>query len=251
MKKLYSLIAAVAFAAVINAQGTETFQTQAVLGTAYTAGTFASETAGVTVNFVQSRDQDVYGISGKGLMLRRSDEPSSVEFVIPNGVGTFTFKYRKAFTGASDRVLAVFVDGVQTTVTPVFGNVSGEVTDVFTSSTTVNKAGSVSVKISYPTGTANGNRQITLDDVSWTASTLAVGDLSSKKINLVKNTNVSNELLFGAKADVQIINMNGQVVKSASVNENSKLNVSSLSKGMYVVTATVDGEKISQKIVKN
>ena len=56
--------------------------------------------------------------------------------------------------------------------------------------------------------------------------------------------------MFNAKADIQILNMNGQVVKTASVNENTSLEVSSLAKGMYVVTANVNGKAVSQKIIK-
>ncbi len=256
MKKFYSLLAAVAFAATVNAQGAETFETQTTLTATYANGNFSSETTGVTVNYVHSRNEglgtaDDYSISGKGIMLRRSDEPSSVEFVIPNGVGAFTFKYRKAFTGGTNnRVLAVVVDGVETTLIPSFGAAGADAT-VYTSTTTINKTGSVSVKITFPAGTATGNKQVTIDDVSWTAApTMAVGDVNASKARLVKNTVVDTNIIFAAKADVKVINANGQVVKTASVNENSTLDVASLAKGMYIVTGTVNGQAVSQKIIK-
>jgi len=80
---------------------------------------------------------------------------------------------------------------------------------------------------------------------------LAVSDVNGVKINLVKNTNVNNTIVFGAKANVQIVNANGQVVKAASVSENTNLDVSSLPKGMYIISADVNGQKVSQKIIKN
>lgn len=256
MKKFYSLFAAVVLAVTVNAQGAETFQTQTSLSATYADGSFSGETSGVTVNYVHSRNEglgtnDSYPINGKGLMLRRSDEPSSVEFVIPNGVGSFTFDYRKAFTGGSNnRALAVIVDGVELSVTPTFGS-SGTDATVFTSTTAVNKAGAVTVKITYPAGTSGGNKQITIDNVSWTAAaTMAVGGANATKAKLVKNTAVNNTLHFAAKSDVQIISMNGQVVKSASVDENTTLDVASLPKGMYVVTGVVNGTAVSQKIIK-
>ena len=83
------------------------------------------------------------------------------------------------------------------------------------------------------------------------AISLAVSDVNGTKVNLVKNTNVGNAILFGAKANVQIVNVNGQVVKSAAVSDGTSLDVSSLAKGMYIVTGSVDGEKVSQKIIKN
>lgn len=256
MKKFYSIVAVVIFAATVNAQGTETFSTQTALTSSYADGTFVGETTGVTVNYVHSRNEglgtsDEYAISGKGIMLRRSDEPSSVEFVIPNGVGSFTFKYRKAFTaGTSNRQLAVFVDGTQVDTTPMFGAAGADAT-VHTLTTAISKPGTVRVKISYPTGTTTGNKQVTVDDVSWTAyNSLAVGDASATKASLVKNTVVANNIIFNAKTDVQIVNMNGQVVKTASVNENTSLDVSSLPKGTYVVTGVVNGKSSSQKIIK-
>ena len=251
MKKIYSLLAAVALTATINAQGSEDFSAQTSLTGTYADGTFAGQTSGVTVAYTQSRDEGDYAITGKGLMLRRADEPSSVEFTIPNGVGSFTFKYRKAFTGGTNtRVLAVFIDGVQTTVTPTFG-AAGEDTTVLTSTTEVNKSGSVKIKISYPTGTANGNKQTTIDDVSWTAyGTMAVVDATKGKANLVKNTIVSNELIFDTTTKVSVYNMTGQIVKTAEVTENSRLDVSALPKGTYIVTGLLNGQAISQKIIK-
>lgn len=80
---------------------------------------------------------------------------------------------------------------------------------------------------------------------------LAVSDVNGIKINLVKNSNVNNSIVFGAKANVQIISANGQVVKTASVSENTNLDVTSLPKGMYIISADVNGQKVSQKIIKN
>lgn len=81
-------------------------------------------------------------------------------------------------------------------------------------------------------------------------TTMAVIDANASKASLVKNTVVDNNILFSAKADVKVISMNGQVVKSASVNENTSLNVADLAKGMYIVTGTVNGKAVSEKIIK-
>ena len=84
-----------------------------------------------------------------------------------------------------------------------------------------------------------------------TNSVLAVSDVNSAKITIVKNSNVNKTIVFGAKANVQIISANGQVVKTAVVSENTNLDVSSLPKGMYIISADVNGQKVSQKIIKN
>ncbi|WDT68086.1 T9SS type A sorting domain-containing protein [Cloacibacterium sp. TD35] len=88
-----------------------------------------------------------------------------------------------------------------------------------------------------------------IDNVTIT-SNLAVNDLNKSKINLVKNTVVKDVLNFGAKANVQFVNMNGQVVKSASVENGTALDISSLAKGVYIIKGNVNGETVSQKIVK-
>lgn len=76
-------------------------------------------------------------------------------------------------------------------------------------------------------------------------------DITKTKVNLVKNTIVNDAITFGAKAaNVQLVNMNGQVVKTVSVENGTIVNVSSLAKGTYIVTADVNGEKVSQKIIK-
>ncbi|MGV4414219.1 T9SS type A sorting domain-containing protein [Chryseobacterium sp. T1] len=98
--------------------------------------------------------------------------------------------------------------------------------------------------------TSNTQLRITSISVTYSTKTMAVVDANASKINLVKNTVVSNEIIFGQTTKVSITNMNGQVVKTAEVNDNSRLNVSELAKGIYIVTATVNGKTVSQKIVK-
>ncbi len=78
------------------------------------------------------------------------------------------------------------------------------------------------------------------------SSQLAVSDVTKGKLVLVKNTIVDNTLVFAATADVKIYNINGQLVKSSSVKENSSLDISALPKGVYIV----NGNGASQKIIK-
>lgn len=99
------------------------------------------------------------------------------------------------------------------------------------------------------TGAAAQIRIVSMD-VTYTDA-LAVADFSKANSSLVKNTVVGESIAFAKTADIQIINAAGQVVKAAKVTEGSTLNVSSLAKGMYIVTGTVNGEKVSQKVIKN
>lgn len=103
-------------------------------------------------------------------------------------------------------------------------------------------------------GTAStGTGRIFIDDVvvkTISAVTLAVADSNSMKDALVKNTKVSNTLIFAANADIQLINANGQVVKTASVKQNSTLEINTLPKGVYFVKGNVNGKLVSQTIIK-
>lgn len=95
---------------------------------------------------------------------------------------------------------------------------------------------------------------VAIDNLKVTTNStevLAVSDMAALKANFVQNTVVNDGIKFGVKSDVKVYNMNGQVVKSAPVEKGSTLNVSSLPKGIYIVTGNVDGQVVSQKITKN
>ena len=101
-------------------------------------------------------------------------------------------------------------------------------------------------------GTDDG---LAIDDFSLTPinSTLSVNDISKSKNIFLKNTMVDNTLSFQTKgnASVKVYNANGQLVKSATISaQNANVDVASLPKGNYVVTAELNGEKISQKVIK-
>lgn len=99
-------------------------------------------------------------------------------------------------------------------------------------------------------GTDDG---LAIDDFSLTpqqSGSLGTVENVSYKKSLVKNTSVSNEIVFGAKSEVKVYNIAGQVVKTASVSENQSLNVSDLKEGTYIVAGTVNGQLVSEKIIK-
>ncbi|GAB1346405.1 hypothetical protein MASR1M104_13040 [Cloacibacterium normanense] len=102
-------------------------------------------------------------------------------------------------------------------------------------------------------GTDDG---LAVDDFSLTpqnSSFLSVNDTSKTKNIFLKNTMVDNTLSFQAKgnATVRVYNTNGQLVKSATISaQNANVNVANLPKGNYVVTAELNGETVSQKILK-
>ena len=106
-------------------------------------------------------------------------------------------------------------------------------------------------------GTATaGTGNVSIDNLvvtTYPSSVLATTDVIKSKNIFLKNTMVDNTLSFQTKgnASVKVYNANGQLVKSATISaQNANVDVASLPKGNYVVTAELNGETVSQKIVK-
>jgi len=168
MKKITSQLLFTILPAFVGfAQGSQDFETQTALTTTYADGSFTEN--GITYTFVHSRDEGDYSITGKGIMLRRMSDNSHLEWTIPNGIGTLTFDARKAFSGGNNnRQLEVLVNGTSVWTSPTFGD-SGEDATVHNFSVTINQEGSTTIHIKIG-GTATGNRQVTIDNISWTAA---------------------------------------------------------------------------------
>ena len=249
MKKFYSLFAAVILAASVNAQTTVfSANFDDVTGTGGTdglwsgsaAGSAATAPAGWVYSNIYSGNKCLKG--GTGSKLGSITTPELTQL---SGNATLTFQ-AGAWDGSSEKLTlnVSIVGGGSLNISSVT-----LVKGAFTNYTIEITGGTSSSKLVFAAGVAASNRFF-IDEILVTAPTQAVVDVNSTKVSLVKNTVVANTIMFAAKADVQILNMNGQVVKTASVNENTSLDVATLAKGMYVVTANVNGKAVSQKIIK-
>ena len=165
LKRLFTFLTLLFALSMIWGQGVETF-TYSGLTASYSDGSFTGE-AGFTWTYGHSRNQDTYPIDGIGLLLRRASD-SFLEGTIPNGVGSFSFQYRKAYTGQTARQLEVYVDGVVAGTSPVYGNSTGEDATIHTMTVNINQTGPVTVKIKL-VGTSGSNAQSVIDNISWTA----------------------------------------------------------------------------------
>lgn len=241
MKKIYSLFAAVVLAASVNAQTTVNY-VMADQGWA-NATAISGGTIDANLSFKTSKNGSsnapAYFTADKSLRFYflASGDGGGINLTPKNGA-KITNVTINAVTGNTPKV-SYKVDGgtkVNATLAGTTYTISG-----------VEAATSLSFQNA---NTTNTQLRIVSISVTYSLPTMAVGDINSAKVNFIKNTVVENSILFAAKADVQIVNMNGQVVKTASVNENTSLNVASLPKGTYIVTATIDGKTVSQKIMK-
>lgn len=244
MKKLYSLFAVAALALAVNAQTTVTYTFTGANATEILSGTVDENVSFVTDKGASSQSPTFYTAAPASARIysdRASGNGNSFTFTAAEGyeITALTFT---ATAAAYTPAVTYSVDGG----TPAAMSLAGE---------TYSVAGLAATTLSFKNAHTGGSSNTQLRIPSFTITykekvTMAVGDVNATKAKLVKNTVVGDALVFAAKADIQIINANGQVVKAASVSENSALDVAALPKGIYFVTATVKGEKVSQKIVK-
>lgn len=245
MKKIFTFLTTMVFIGVFFAQGSESFTNLNAAAGSYSDGSFTGDN-GVVWTYGQGRKatgSDAINITSIGL------KDTGTRFVKANsginGVGTLTYSVRSYFTGgtAADRTVEVWVNGTKLETYTL-----AAMATTYTRTVNANVAGDVLIEFK-----STGTRQIVLDDISWTVSTLSVGDTSKTKNIFLKNTMVDNTLSFQTKgnAKVRVYNTNGQLVKSATISaQNANVNVANLPKGNYVVTAVLDGETVSQKILK-
>ena len=243
MKKFYSLIAVAMLSVSAIAQTTVTYTFSGANASEVTAGTI---------------DANLSFVAGKGNSAQfptfYSAAPAAVRIYSDRATGdgnSFTITATEGFeitgltftaTAAANAPAVTYsADGAAFAAMPKTGE---------TYTGTGLTATALTFKNAHTGGSSNTQLRIASFTVTYAPKVLAVGNVNATKANLVKNTVVSNNILFAAKSDVQVINANGQVVKTASVNENTSLEVSSLPAGIYIVTGNVAGKAVSQKIIK-
>ncbi len=257
MKKLYTFLFLAVASLTMNAQTTETFNNfdTSSQPDSYIDGTFVGE-GGITWTYNQARstntltEEGPYDIEGRGLLLRRPST-SYLEGSFPNGLGTLTFQYRKAFTGGSVRQLEVLVNGVVAATTAEYGSGTGDQPTVYTQTVTINQTGAVTVKIKN-TSDLDQNRQSTLDNITWTAATANVKDNAISGLKMFPNpltgsvlniTSNNNDVKTVAIFDV----LGKQVVNTKTTT--GTVNVANLSSGVYMVKITEAGKTSTRKLV--
>lgn len=260
MKKFYSLFAAVVIAVTVNAQTTKTV----VINVANIGGTTVLGTGNYNGGAERTWTTEGINFGGKAITGNAANTPTGtpagtvIQAQANNGVIYNT-------TALPGRIVSITINSAGTAqVSSLYGGstdrlVNSTAANYTVTGTQVGAASSTGWTATDLQGTnytyfaikrgANAS-YISSIEVVYEDATMAVGDVNATKVNLVKNTVVNNTILFAAKTNVQIVSVNGQVVKSASVNENTALDVTSLAKGMYIVTGTVNGKAVSQKIIK-
>lgn len=165
MKKL--LLAFFALPVLAFGQGLETFDnaTGMPTGSAYGNGSFIGNN-GVEWTYVHCQDADAYPIDGNGILLRRSDEPSSLSATLSGGVGSITLDTRKGYSSGTQRKIELVINGnVVDQFEPTYP--SGATAEVVVwQINDINEEGNVDVQFRMYGST--GNQHIVLDNIEWT-----------------------------------------------------------------------------------
>ncbi|MBU4308364.1 MAG: putative S-layer protein [Nanoarchaeota archaeon] len=170
--KLFTLLSlsiltfVVLMSCVSAASFTETFDNSSATGS-YTDNSFLGDN-GVTWSFIEAQDEDVYGISGNGLMLRDLTTGSKITSnTILGGLSSFSVQLKKGFTGVGDRQVELFINGVSKGNSTAFDDAS---IHTFTLND-LNIEGNVVIEIR---NIQDGNAQIVIDNIIWTDYTAPI-----------------------------------------------------------------------------
>jgi hypothetical protein len=250
MKKLYSLFATAMFATVTLAQTTILNATFDDLSG--TGGNDNSWSGNVGTNSLSAYTTAGWVFAGAGgaaqcIKAGSSSTAGAVTTPALNGLsGDATLTFRAGGYGTDNTTLTVTITGGGT----INGTSSFTLTNSAFSSYTVNIIGGTSAtKLKF--AAAATSRRFFIDDIKVDMNgSLAVTDTKAFAKKFIKNTSVENDIYFGAKSEVKVYSVNGQLMKSASVAENGTLSVAELPKGIYIVTGNVNGKIVSEKVIK-
>ena len=199
MKKLYFLL--FLFVTTLSfGQGSESFTNSNATGS-YTDNNFVGD-VGITWSYVASRDANGdangSGISLPALMLRRNTEPSKItSSTIAGGIGDFSVKLYKGFTGAGNRQVELFINGASFGTSTVFDDFNEHIFTV----TGINQPGDIVIEIVNVT-----TRQVIIDDITWTGYTGAA--TPSLNISSPSNATVFSPNTTNVNVSMSVLNFN-------------------------------------------
>src|SRR5690554_916803 len=167
MKKITLLFAFLLASYLGFGQGSENFDnaTNLPTGSTYADGSFVGNN-GITWNYVHCQAAGSYSIDGIGILLRRSNEPSSLSASIQGGIGSFSVDTRKGYSSNTQRKLELVINGeVIEQFEPDFPSGETDVVIPFVVED-INIPGDFTLELRLYG--AAGNQHIVLDNIVWT-----------------------------------------------------------------------------------
>lgn len=202
----------------------ETFD-NCTVGASYADGNFVGVN-GITWNYVQSRNEDAYGIDGNGLILRDATNSSKCySQTITSGIGNFSVQLKKAFTGAGNRQVELFINNVSYGTSSLFDDTD---THTFTVND-INISGNVVIDIRNIT-----SYQVLVDNISWTDYTGSGGAgcandlIISEYVEGSTGTNKYIEIYNGTSGNVDLSNYDIVIYHNGSSSPSSPISLNSV-----------------------
>ena len=151
--------------------GTESF-TNSSISASYSSGSFTGDV--VLWSYVYSRNEESFGITGKGCMFGQSNTAKLTSGSL-SGIGNFTCKLKKGFTGLGTRQVGLYINGELKGNSIAWDNTT---TQTFTVNN-INVAGNVVIEIRNLT-----SYQVVVDDISWTCYAPPAAPLANNGLNI-------------------------------------------------------------------
>jgi len=202
MKKYLFIIALSLLSFVGYGQGLEDF-TNSNATASYNDNNFIGNNS-VTWTYIESRDENndgnSSGIDGNALMLRYITENSKItSSTISGGIGDFSVKLYKGFTGSGNRQVELFINGVSKGTSTAFDDFNEHTFTI----NDIDVSGDIIIEIRNIT-----TEQCIIDDITWTTSgtpctsqTITFGSLSNvdegdSNFNLTATTSSSLTITY-------------------------------------------------------
>lgn len=250
MKKFYSLFATALCATIAFAQTT-------IFNASFddlngTGGNDNVWTGNIGTNSLNNYSSAGWAFSGAGgaaqcIKAGSSNSVGAVTTPALNGLsGNATLTFKAAGYSSDNTRLTVTITGG--------GSISGTnsftlVNSSFSEYSVTIVGGTSNTKLKF--SAAATSKRFFIDEIKVvTEAGLAVHDAKLSTKTFVKNTSVDKEIYFGTKSDIKIFNVNGQILKTASVTENGSVNVENLQSGIYLVTGNINGNAVFERIIK-
>ncbi len=166
MKKIYASLLLILISSIAFAQGSESFTNMPASVSAYATRIWTGDggiswTAGNARTDGPTSGSTITGMNSRFVIM--SNTTGILSATIPNGIGTLSFLYAKAFTSASNiPTFGVFINGSQ-----VGSTITASSNTAQTASFAPNISGTVTLEIRQLTANANG--RLGLDDITWTS----------------------------------------------------------------------------------
>ncbi|WP_417860036.1 T9SS type A sorting domain-containing protein [Winogradskyella sediminis] len=196
MKHIYVFLIALFIGSIGFGQGFENFDNSNATGS-YGIDSFEGNN-NITWSYNRSRDangdNNNSGIDLPALMLRRLNDDSKVTSgTISGGIGDFSVKLYKGFTGTGNRQVELFINGVSQGTSTPFDDFDEHIFSV----SGINIQGDFTIEIRNI-----ASRQVIIDDITWTAfsasgpanpTTFSATTSSSSQINLAYDDNTDGD----------------------------------------------------------